>query len=89
MLQNVAAANAASNNPSKFQQCIAEGDLEFVSFQNLHLRLQYKLLSQFFALIILEQKSKNILCESKEIIFSLKLLKDILLKMGFLPNFIV
>ena len=30
VLQNVAAA-AASNNPSKFQQCIAEGDLEFVS----------------------------------------------------------
>ena len=62
MLQNVAAANAASNNPSKFQQCIAEGDLEFVSFQNLHLRLQCKLLSQFFALVILVQKSKNILC---------------------------
>ena len=33
VLQNVAAA-AASNNPSKFQQCIAEGDLEFVSFQS-------------------------------------------------------
>ena len=36
VLQNVAAANAASNNPSKFQQCIAEGDLEFVSFQSSH-----------------------------------------------------
>merc|ERR1712223_2150249 len=35
VLQNVAAANAASsnntaNNPSKFQQCIAEGDLDFL-----------------------------------------------------------
>ena len=29
VLQNVASASA--NNPSKFQQCIAEGDLEFVS----------------------------------------------------------
>lgn len=32
VLQNVAAANAASNNPSKFQQCIAEGDLEFLKY---------------------------------------------------------
>ena len=35
VLQNVAAASAAAssntNNPSKFQQCIAEGDLDFVS----------------------------------------------------------
>ena len=30
VLQNVASASA--NNPSKFQQCIAEGDLEFVSY---------------------------------------------------------
>ena len=29
--QNVAAASNNTNNPSKFQQCIAEGDLEFVS----------------------------------------------------------
>ena len=29
VLQNVA---AGSSNPSKFQQCIAEGDLEFVSY---------------------------------------------------------
>ena len=62
MLQNVAAANAASNNPSKFQQCIAEGDLEFVSFQSKKLRVKMK---------------------SKEVIFSLKLLKNILLKMDF------
>ena len=37
VLQNVASAAAAAsnntaNNPSKFQQCIAEGDLDFVSF---------------------------------------------------------
>ena len=33
VLQNVAVASASNNtnNPSKFQQCIAEGDLEFVS----------------------------------------------------------
>ena len=35
VLQNAAAASAAAssntNNPSKFQQCIAEGDLDFVS----------------------------------------------------------
>ena len=33
VLQNVAVAAASNNtsNPSKFQQCIAEGDLDFVS----------------------------------------------------------
>jgi len=30
VLQNVASASA--NNPSKFQQCIAEGDLEFLKY---------------------------------------------------------
>ena len=35
VLQNVAVASASNNtsNPSKFQQCIAEGDLEFVSIK--------------------------------------------------------
>merc|ERR1719189_3263399 len=34
VLQNVAAASASNNtsNPSKFQQCIAEGDLEFLKY---------------------------------------------------------
>merc|ERR1712156_283150 len=34
VLQNVAAASASNHtsNPSKFQQCIAEGDLEFLKF---------------------------------------------------------
>ena len=37
VLQNVAVASASNNtnNPSKFQQCIAEGDLEFVSVHNM------------------------------------------------------
>ena len=41
VLQNVAAANAASNNPSKFQQCIAEGDLEFVSSIFIIINIKY------------------------------------------------
>merc|ERR1712080_4095 len=34
VLQNVAVASASNNtsNPSKFQQCIAEGDLEFLKY---------------------------------------------------------
>lgn len=31
VLQNMASSSANTSNPSKFQQCIAEGDLEFVS----------------------------------------------------------
>ena len=41
VLQNVAVAAASNNtnNPSKFQQCIAEGDLDFVSSNQFFLKL--------------------------------------------------
>ena len=41
VLQNIAVASASNNtsNPSNFQQCIAEGDLEFVSNYSLPMAL--------------------------------------------------
>merc|ERR1719189_836593 len=40
--QNVAGASNNTNNPSKFQQCIAEGDLEFLKYLS-HVELTEKM----------------------------------------------
>ena len=49
VLQNVASASA--NNPSKFQQCIAEGDLEFVSYFAIYSLFKpvFNILTSFFS----------------------------------------